>query len=164
MVTTTGLAFGPKSCARIQPKKMLPCNLILEGDRSFITTHREAFQSQPLDGAELKRTASLKEVRAAKAQTPHFQTHYQKYFAPQQGIYTRRFQVLPCPDNLAVNPALRSEFRTVQMEAYPAWNITVHSRPIPHPFKQQLSLKEEVIGPSATTPRKASSFISPVSF
>ncbi|KAI4900505.1 hypothetical protein NFI96_020133, partial [Prochilodus magdalenae] len=111
MVTTTGTAFGPKSCSRVEPKKMLQCNLILEGDRSFITTHREAFQFQPVDGAPLtmKRTASMKEGRTTKAQTPHYQTNYQKNFSPPHGTFTRRLHVLPCPDNLAVNPALRQE-------------------------------------------------------
>ncbi|KAL6469982.1 hypothetical protein MHYP_G00211010 [Metynnis hypsauchen] len=165
MVTTSAIAFGPKTCTRVEPKKMLQCNLILEGDRSFITTHREAFPSQPVDGAPLtmKRTALVKE-KTLKAQTPHFQTNYQKNFCPPQGIFMRRFQVLPCPDNLAVNPALRAEFRTVQMETYPGWNISLHSRFFPTQFKEHASLKEgEVLRPSAATTKKASSFISPVS-
>ncbi|XP_036444797.1 uncharacterized protein si:dkeyp-69c1.9 [Colossoma macropomum] len=164
MVTTTAIAFGPKTCARVEPKKILQCNLILEGDRSFITTHREAFPSQPVDGAALtKRTASVKE-KTPKAQTPHFQTNYQKNFSPPQGVFMRRLQVLPCPDNLAVNPALRAEFRTVQMETYPGWNISLHSRLFPAQSKEHASLKEEeVLRPSAPTTRKASSFISPVS-
>ncbi|XP_072518464.1 uncharacterized protein [Salminus brasiliensis] len=161
MITTTEVAFGPKTCARTEPKKMLQCNITLEGDRTFITTHREAFQAQPQDGAPLMiKTALGKKERIP---TPHFQTNYQKNFSPPQGIYMRRLQVLPCPDNLAVNPALRAEFRTVQMETYPGWSISLHSLPIAAQLKEQLTIKNEALRQSATTTRKASSFISPVS-
>ncbi|XP_041808681.1 uncharacterized protein si:dkeyp-69c1.9 [Chelmon rostratus] len=35
----------------------------------------------------------------------------------------RRTPALPQPDNIAINPAFRIEFSTVQREAYPCWPI-----------------------------------------
>ncbi|KAG9265604.1 hypothetical protein AMEX_G20064 [Astyanax mexicanus] len=155
MVTTTEIAFGPKTCTKTEPIKILQCNLVLEGDRTFVTTHREAFQAQPQDdGAPLMvKTAS---GRAERTPTPHFQTNYQKNFPQPRGIYKRRLQVLPCPDNLAVNPALRqeAEFRTVQRETYPEWSISLDSLPVAAQLKEQLTLKNETARPSAATTRK----------
>ncbi|XP_035382610.1 uncharacterized protein si:dkeyp-69c1.9 isoform X1 [Electrophorus electricus] len=145
---------------------MLQCNLILEGDRSFITTHREAYQAQPLDGAPLlMRKSSVNDARTLKEQTtkplPHYQTNYQQNFLPPQGISMRRLQALPCPDNLAVNPALRTDFRTVQMETYPGWDIPLHSRIFPAQLREQ-QFKNEALTLNVSS-RKASTLISPVS-
>ncbi|XP_026989964.1 uncharacterized protein si:dkeyp-69c1.9 isoform X1 [Tachysurus fulvidraco] len=140
MVTTSEIAFGPKPYARTEPKKMLKCSLTLEGDQSYITTNQEAFPAQALhcDPLMMMRKSSVKRER-----TPHYQTHYQQSFVRPQYFYGRRLQALPRPDNLAINPGLRADFKTVQMQTYPGWDISLHSRPLPVIMKEQLSLKEQ---------------------
>ncbi|XP_047017954.2 uncharacterized protein si:dkeyp-69c1.9 [Ictalurus punctatus] len=141
MVTTSEIAFGPKPYARTEPKKILKCNLILEGDQSYITTNQEAFRAQALYSDPLMMTGKSL-ARRERTPTTHYQTHYQQSFVQPQCIYGRRLQALPRPDNLAINPALRADFKTVQMATYPGWDISLHSRPLPAQRKEQLSLIE----------------------
>ncbi|XP_026989965.1 uncharacterized protein si:dkeyp-69c1.9 isoform X2 [Tachysurus fulvidraco] len=110
------------------------------GDQSYITTNQEAFPAQALhcDPLMMMRKSSVKRER-----TPHYQTHYQQSFVRPQYFYGRRLQALPRPDNLAINPGLRADFKTVQMQTYPGWDISLHSRPLPVIMKEQLSLKEQ---------------------
>ncbi|XP_076607251.1 uncharacterized protein LOC143333166 [Chaetodon auriga] len=50
-------------------------------------------------------------------------SQYQKDFPPPSSCRRRRTPALPQPDNIAINPAFRIEFSTVQREAYPRWPI-----------------------------------------
>ncbi|XP_070839206.1 uncharacterized protein [Chaetodon trifascialis] len=50
-------------------------------------------------------------------------SQYQKDFPPPSSCHRRRTPALPQPDNIAINPAFRIEFNTVQREAYPCWPI-----------------------------------------
>lgn len=45
----------------------------------------------------------------------------------------------------------RGEFKTVQMETYPGWDITLHSHPLPAQLKEQWSLTEKAPKPCTTT-------------
>ncbi|MCJ8740824.1 hypothetical protein PDJAM_G00063590 [Pangasius djambal] len=112
MVTTTEIAFGPKPYAKTEPKKMLKCSLILEGDQSYITTNQEAYRAQALHSDPL--------------------------------MMTRKSPV------------------RLQMETYPGWDISLHSRPLPAQMKEQLSLTEKSPKPCTTT-KMASSSVSSVS-
>ncbi|KAM9451623.1 uncharacterized protein Hap1MRO34_021898 [Clarias gariepinus] len=144
MVTTSEIAFGPKPYSRTEPKQMLKCSLVLEGDHSYITTNQEAYQAQALHGGPLMMMMMRKiPLRRERTPTAHYQTHYQQSFVRPQCIYGRRLQALPRPDNLAINPTLRGDFKTVQMETYPGWDISLHPRPPLVQVKAQLSLKEK---------------------
>ncbi|XP_046724654.1 uncharacterized protein si:dkeyp-69c1.9 isoform X2 [Silurus meridionalis] len=142
MVTTSEIAFGPKPYSKTEPKKIRKCNLILEGDQSYITTNQEAFPPQALHGDPLLMVRKFP-ARRERTPTARYQTHYQQNFVLPQCIYGRRLQAIPHPDNLAINPALRADFKTVQMETYPGWDICLHSRPLPAHLKEQLSLKQK---------------------
>ncbi|MCI4386607.1 hypothetical protein PGIGA_G00064400 [Pangasianodon gigas] len=161
MVTTTEIAFGPKPYAKTEPKKMLKCSLILEGDQSYITTNQEAYRAQALHSDPLMMMRKSP-VRRERTPTTHYQTHYQQSFVRPQCIHGKRLQALPRPDNLAVNPALRTDFKTVQMETYPGWDISLHSRPLPAQMKEHLSLTEKAPKPCTAT-KMASSSVSSVS-
>ncbi|XP_062868244.1 uncharacterized protein si:dkeyp-69c1.9 [Trichomycterus rosablanca] len=105
MVTTTEVAFGPKPYSRTEPKKILHCSLTMEGEQSFITTNQMAYQ--PADGTPLM----MRRKSPVRQGSPlaHYQTNYQQNFVLPQIITNRRLYVLPGPDNLAINPALRQE-------------------------------------------------------
>ncbi|XP_058271477.1 uncharacterized protein si:dkeyp-69c1.9 [Hemibagrus wyckioides] len=159
MVTTSEIAFGPKPYARTEPQKMLKCSLTLEGDQSYVTTNQEAYPAQALYGDPLMMMMMMRKslVRRERTPTSHYQTHYQQSFVRPQCIYGRRLQALPRPDNLAINPALRADFKTVQMETYPGWDTCLYSRPLPAKLKEQLSLKEQ--SPAAGMTSRAGSSV-----
>nr|XP_055036851.1 uncharacterized protein si:dkeyp-69c1.9 [Misgurnus anguillicaudatus] len=106
MVTTTESAFGPKTCPMLEPKKILQCSLTLDGDQCFITTNREDYPAYTLDGtpivwqnqAPVRKEMSVQEQRSSL---------YQHDFPAPKKKYFRRNQIVPHPDNLAINTALR---------------------------------------------------------
>lgn len=57
----------------------------------------------------------------------------------------------------------RADFKTVQMETYPGWDISLHSRPPPAQLKEQISLTEKT--PKASTSTKiVGAFLDVLSF
>ncbi|XP_043076700.1 uncharacterized protein si:dkeyp-69c1.9 [Puntigrus tetrazona] len=130
MVTTTETEFGPKTCLKVEPKKILQCNLTLDGDRSFNTTNREDYPYYTPDGTPIvcHGRAQARESMAGQAQRCSL---YQHDFPAPKRVYVRRNQVVPHPDNLAINTSMRAEYKTVQKEAFPDWNVSVHARPPP---------------------------------
>ncbi|XP_067280461.1 uncharacterized protein si:dkeyp-69c1.9 isoform X2 [Pseudorasbora parva] len=134
MVTTTESEFGPKTCPKVEPKKSLQCNLTLYGDRSFSTTNREDFPSYNLDGAPVAWQGKVpaRDNKSGQAQRCSL---YQQDFPAPKTIY-RRNQVVPRPDNLAINTSMRAEYRTVQQEAFPGWDVSMDARPAPARLKR----------------------------
>ncbi|XP_706387.4 uncharacterized protein si:dkeyp-69c1.9 [Danio rerio] len=134
MVTTTEAEFGPKICPKMEPKKIQQCNLTLHGDRSFVTSNREDYPSYSPDGAPgvCYGKFPARENKTGKEQRCSL---YQQDFPAPKRVYVRRNQVLPHPDNLAINTSLRAEYRTVQQEAFPGWDVCVHARPEPARIK-----------------------------
>ncbi|XP_016365670.1 uncharacterized protein LOC107706468 [Sinocyclocheilus rhinocerous] len=135
MVTTTETEFGPKPCPKVEPKKILQCNLTLDGDRSFSTTNREDYPYYKPDGALIVWHGRIpaRENRTGQAQRCSL---YQQDFPAPNRIYVRRNQVAPHPDNLAINTSMRAEYKTVQKEAFPGWDVSVHARPPPARLKR----------------------------
>ncbi|XP_056586172.1 uncharacterized protein si:dkeyp-69c1.9 [Triplophysa dalaica] len=134
MVTTTETAFGPKTCPKVE-KKILQCSLTLDGDQSFITTNREDYPSYTPDGTPIAWQTKAP-VRPEKTVQEQRYSLYQQDFSAPKRIYVRRNQVVPHPDNLAFNTSLRAEYRTVQREAFPGWDVSVHAPPAPVQIKR----------------------------
>ncbi|XP_051960472.1 uncharacterized protein si:dkeyp-69c1.9 isoform X1 [Xyrauchen texanus] len=135
MVTTTETAFGPKTCPKVEPKRIIQCSLTLDGDQCFNTTHREDYPAYTLDGIPIvwQRKVPVRGERTAQEQRSSL---YQQDFPAPKRIHVRRNQVIPHPDNLAINPSMRAEYRTVQRETYPGWDVSVHARPAPAQLKR----------------------------
>ncbi|XP_039549812.1 uncharacterized protein si:dkeyp-69c1.9 isoform X2 [Pimephales promelas] len=135
MVTTTEREFGPKTCPKVEPKKIQQCNLTLDGDRSFSTTNREDYLSYNQDGAPIAWQGKVpaRDDWAVQAQRCSL---YQQDFPVPKRNYVRRNQVVPHPDNLAINTSMRAEYKTVQQEAFPGWDVSVHARPAPARIKR----------------------------
>ncbi|XP_059398320.1 uncharacterized protein si:dkeyp-69c1.9 isoform X2 [Carassius carassius] len=135
MVTTTETEFGPKTCPKIEPKKILQCSLTLDGDRSFSTTNREDYPYYKPDGTQIVWHGKVpaRENRTGQAQRGSL---YQQDFPAPKRIYVRRNQVVPHPDNLAINTSMRAEYKTVQQEAFPGWDVSVHTCTVPARLKK----------------------------
>ncbi|KAL1252978.1 hypothetical protein QQF64_017671 [Cirrhinus molitorella] len=130
MVTTTETEFGPKTCPKVEPKKILQCNLTLHGDRSFSTTNREDYPYYKPDGTPIVWHGNYPARKNTTGQAQRSSLYQQDYPTPKR-IYVRRNRVVPHPDNLAINTAMRAEYKTVQQEAFPGWDVSVHARPPP---------------------------------
>ncbi|KAK9955404.1 hypothetical protein ABG768_015286 [Culter alburnus] len=135
MVTTTESEFGPKKFPKVEPKKILQCNLTLDGDRSFSTTNREDYPSYNLDGAPIAWQGKVPARDNRTGQALRCSLYQQDFPAPKRN-YVRRNQVVPHPDNLAINTSMRADYRTVQQEAFPGWDVSVHARPAPARLKR----------------------------
>ncbi|XP_051960474.1 uncharacterized protein si:dkeyp-69c1.9 isoform X3 [Xyrauchen texanus] len=107
----------------------------LAGDQCFNTTHREDYPAYTLDGIPIvwQRKVPVRGERTAQEQRSSL---YQQDFPAPKRIHVRRNQVIPHPDNLAINPSMRAEYRTVQRETYPGWDVSVHARPAPAQLKR----------------------------
>ncbi|XP_042566793.1 uncharacterized protein si:dkeyp-69c1.9 isoform X6 [Cyprinus carpio] len=107
----------------------------LAGDRSFNTTNREDYPYYKPDGTPIvwQGKAPARENRTGQAQRGSL---YQQDFPAPKKIYIRRNQVVPHPDNLAINTSMRAEYKTVQKEAFPGWDVSVHARPTPARLKR----------------------------
>ncbi|TRY54236.1 hypothetical protein DNTS_035430 [Danionella cerebrum] len=132
METTTEAEFGPKTCQKLEPMKTLRCNLTLEGERCFNTTNREDYPFYGPDGAVVWH--GKVPVRESKTGELRCSLYQQDFSAPKRGR-VRRNQVVPHLDNLAINNVLRADYRTVQQEAFPGWDVCVHTRPPPARLK-----------------------------
>ncbi|KAJ8342741.1 hypothetical protein SKAU_G00326690 [Synaphobranchus kaupii] len=141
METTNNREFVPKTGGRPERKQVVQGNLILEGERNLATTHREEFKPYPLEGAPVTRRqwAPVKEEEN-KGVPMESVTRYSHDFSPST-LPKRRNPARPHPDNLMINPALRGEFRTVQMDTYPGWNTLEHRRAAPAKFREELSVR-----------------------
>ncbi|XP_064208146.1 uncharacterized protein si:dkeyp-69c1.9 [Anguilla rostrata] len=144
METTTNREFVPKTGGRPERKQVVQCNLMLEGERNLATTHRQEFKPYPLEGAPVARqqSALMKEEEVSSKGVPmESVTRYSHDFPSRTCLPKRRNPVRPHPDNLMINPALRTEFRTVQMDTYPGWNTLEHRRPAPAKLREELSVR-----------------------
>ncbi|KAJ8405918.1 hypothetical protein AAFF_G00313550 [Aldrovandia affinis] len=144
METTTNREFTPKTGGRPGLTQVVQCNLTLEGERDLTTTHREEFKPYPLEGAPVarRRRAPVKEEEEVLKGAPmESVTRYGHDFPPRPYPPKRRNPAQPHPDNLAINPTLRSEFRTVQMDTYPGWDTLEHQRPAPAKLREELSVR-----------------------
>ncbi|KAA0720074.1 hypothetical protein E1301_Tti008299 [Triplophysa tibetana] len=107
----------------------------LAGDQSFITTNREDYPSYTPDGTPIAWQTKAP-LRPEKTVQEKRSSLYQQDFSAPKRIYVRRNQAVPHPDNLAFNTSLRAEYRTVQREAFPGWDVSVHAPPVPVQIKR----------------------------
>ncbi|XP_062342239.1 uncharacterized protein si:dkeyp-69c1.9 [Osmerus eperlanus] len=157
MESMTQQAFRPRPGPRPDKGRALQSNLTLEGDRCFLTTQREAFHPHPLEGAPRavrRRPRGRAETKGKRpgedegkgseeegdergverggvgGEREEMLSLYQQDFPPPSIPLRRRSLSMPPLDNIAINPILRAEFRTVQRDAYPMWSLTGYFKPI----------------------------------
>ncbi|XP_023656193.1 uncharacterized protein [Paramormyrops kingsleyae] len=139
METTSRREFVQKSGER-QEQKQMPVSLKLEGERQFVTTHQEEYKPHPhVEAAAARKQRAA--PRAEPTQAPIPMEHLTKYrcdFRQRDCKPQRRSPAMQHPDNLGINLALRSDFRTVQMDSYPGWDASEHLRPEPAKLKEEL--------------------------
>ncbi|KAI1903781.1 hypothetical protein AGOR_G00030750 [Albula goreensis] len=114
METTNNREFFAKTGGKPERKPVVQCSLTLEGERELATTHREQFKSHPIEGAPVvrRRQPPVKQEKGELRGPPmECITRYSHDFPPRQSLPEKRTPVLPRPDNLAINPALRQELR-----------------------------------------------------
>lgn len=78
----------------------------ISGDRTFITTNREDYPAYTPDGTPVAWQTKAPMRPEGTAQQQRSSLYQQDFSAPKR-IYFRRNQVVPHPDNLAINTSLR---------------------------------------------------------
>ncbi|XP_031427359.1 uncharacterized protein si:dkeyp-69c1.9 isoform X3 [Clupea harengus] len=133
METTNERAFRPRPEAerqqRTEKKTMLPSSIQLEGEHSFMTTHREDFRVEDFQPYSPLRQKTPTWEKRNMTNERALVTLYQRNFPPPLRTHRKSTPAVPLPDNLGFNPSLRCEFLTVQKETYPCWAITGDTRP-----------------------------------
>ncbi|XP_048839434.1 uncharacterized protein si:dkeyp-69c1.9 isoform X2 [Brienomyrus brachyistius] len=137
MQTTSRREFVQKSGER-QEQKQMPVSLKLEGERQFVTTHQEEYKPYPhVEPAAVRERRAATRAEPVPAPMEHL-TKYRCDFRQKDCKPQRRSPAMQHPDNLGINLALRSDFRTVQMDSYPGWDASEHLRPEPAKLKEEL--------------------------
>nr|XP_028563930.1 uncharacterized protein LOC114585438 isoform X3 [Podarcis muralis] len=134
------LPFLPRASALSQhPSKLQPCSsAVKNGSRSKGFKRQLPDQpgvnvvTTPSHPLPLGKGAFLAEKRAiTKSSEPaaaEYVTKYQSDFQEQRAFLGQAAPALPPLDNLAINPAFRTNFQTVHRESYRSWNASAYSR------------------------------------
>ncbi|CAI5795409.1 Hypothetical predicted protein [Podarcis lilfordi] len=134
------LPFPPRASALSQPpSKLQPCSPAVKNSSGSKGFKRELPDqpgvnviTTPSHPLLFEKGAFLREKRAiTKSSEPaaaEYVTKYQSDFPEQRAFPGQAAPALPPLDNLAINPAFRTNFQTVHRESYRSWNASAYSR------------------------------------